>query len=261
MKSAPYFADGGAVVSGGASGLGLATARALADHGIPVTIIDLPAACDALAASGAIDDHIVAVAADVTDAGMVEKAFADHQRRHGPCRTNINCAGVIGGAMLFGRDAPLDGAAFSKVVAINLVGTFQCARAAAQQMRTSTPDGDGARGVIINTASIAAFDGMPGQAAYAASKGGVVAMTLPLARELARHGIRVCAIAPGVFSTPMIHGLDERTRSEVSDMLPLFPKRLGAAEDFAEFVLTILDSPFVNGEVIRFDGGLRMAAG
>lgn len=257
MRSASFFVDGGAIVVGGASGLGLATANAFVAERIPVTVIDLPAACERLQRS----DLITPAPADVTDAASVASAFADHERRHGPCRATINCAGVIGGGMLFGRDKPLDGDAFLRVVTINLVGTFLCAREAAAQMRRAAPDGSGARGVIVNTASIAAYDGLAGQAAYAASKGGVASMTLPLARELARYGIRVVSIAPGVFSTPMIHGLDQQTRSAVTEMLPLFPHRLGEPDEFGRFVTAILDNPMLNGEVVRLDGGLRMAHG
>lgn len=251
---ASLFPDGSAVVSGGASGLGRATATALAAAGLPVTVLDLPAACERL---GEVDG-LTAVPTDVTDAASVEAAFAAHEARVGPCRIHVSCAGVIGAGLLFTRDGGLTAEAFRRIVDVNLVGTFTCARAAADQMRRAAPNAEGARGVIVNTSSIAAYEGMVGQVAYAASKGAVASMTLPLARELAHFGIRVMAIAPGVFSTPMVNDLPDRSKEVVTGLLPLFPPRLGEPADFGQLVVSIIENPLLNGEVVRLDGGLRM---
>ena len=217
------FPGGSAVVTGGASGLGLAAARALKGAGLAVSVLDLPQSCERLDAS----EGLFAIPADVTDGASVDAAFATHLDRAGPCRVHLNCAGVIGAGMMFGREGALTGDIFRRVIDVNLVGSFQCARAAAAQMKTAEPSDDGARGIIINTSSIAAYDGMIGQTAYAASKGAIASMTLPMARELAHYGIRVMAIAPGVFSTPMIHNLPGQSREMVSSMMPVFPPRLG----------------------------------
>jgi len=248
------FPDGSAVVSGGASGLGRATAEALAQAGLPVTVLDLPDACERLGDR----PGLTAIPTDVTDSASVEAAFAAHEQRAGACRIHVNCAGVIGAGLLFTRDGGLSAEAFRKIVDVNLVGTYACARAAAEQMRRAEPNADGARGVIVNTSSIAAYDGMVGQVAYAASKGAVASMTLPLARELARFGIRVMSIAPGVFSTPMVNNLPDRSKEVVTGLLPLFPPRLGEPAEFGQLVVSIILNPLLNGEVVRLDGGLRM---
>lgn len=248
------FPNGSAVVSGGASGLGRATAAALADAGLPVTVLDLPDACERMEAA----PGMTAIPTDVTDAGSVEAAFAAHERRVGPCRIQVNCAGVIGAGLLFTKDGGLTAEAFRRIVDVNLVGTFACARAAADQMRRAEPNAEGGRGVIVNTSSIAAYDGMVGQVAYAASKGAIASMTLPLARELARFGIRVMAIAPGVFSTPMVNNLPDRSKEVVTGLLPLFPPRLGEPSEFGQLVVSTILHPLLNGEVVRLDGGLRM---
>lgn len=248
------FPGGSAVVSGGASGLGLATATALAEAGLPVSVLDLPQACERLGSS----PGLTAIPTDVTDQASVDSAFAAHEARVGPCRIHVNCAGVIGAGLLFTRDGGLTAEAFRKIIDVNLLGTFACARAAADQMRRAEPNAGGARGVIVNTSSIAAYDGMVGQVAYAASKGAVASMTLPLARELARYGIRVMSIAPGVFSTPMVNNLPERSKDVVTGLLPLFPPRLGEPAEFGQLVLSIILNPLLNGEVVRLDGGLRM---
>lgn len=248
------FPNGSAVVTGGASGLGRATALALAEAGLPVTVLDLPDACARMAPV----EGIHAAPVDVTDSASVEAAFAAHEARVGLCRIHVNCAGVIGAGMLFAKEGALTAEAFRRIVDINLVGTFACARAAADQMRRAEPNADGARGVIVNTSSIAAFDGMIGQSAYAASKGAVAAMTLPLARELAHFGIRVMTIAPGVFSTPMVNNLPDRSRAAVTGLTPPFPPRLGDPAEFGQMVVATILNPLLNGEVIRLDGGLRM---
>jgi NAD(P)-dependent dehydrogenase (short-subunit alcohol dehydrogenase family) len=248
------FPNGCATVSGGASGLGRATAIALADAGLPVSVLDLAAACERM------EPHpgLTAIPVDVTDPALVQAAFAAHEQRTGPTRIHVSCAGVIGAGLLFTRDGGLDAEAFRRIVDVNLVGTFACARAAAEQMRRAEPNAEGARGVIVNTSSIAAYDGMIGQVAYAASKGAVAAMTLPLARELARFGIRVMSIAPGVFATPMVNNLPDQSREAVSSLLPLFPPRLGEPAEFGQLVVSIILNPLLNGEVVRLDGGLRM---
>lgn len=251
---ASLFPNGSAVVSGGASGLGRATALALAVEGLPVSVLDLPDACARLEE----EPGITPIPTDVTDSASVEAAFAAHEARAGACRIHVNCAGVIGAGLLFAKDGGLTAEAFRRIVDVNLVGTFTCARAAADQMRRAEPNAAGARGVIVNTSSIAAYEGMVGQVAYAASKGAVASMTLPLARELAHFGIRVMAIAPGVFSTPMVNGLPERSREVVTGLLPLFPPRLGEPEEFGQLVVSIIVNPLLNGEVVRLDGGLRM---
>jgi NAD(P)-dependent dehydrogenase (short-subunit alcohol dehydrogenase family) len=248
------FPGGSAVVSGGGSGLGRATAAALAEGGLPVTVLDLPDACERMTPL----PGVTAIPADVTDAASVDAAFAAHEQRVGLCRIHVSCAGVIGAGLLFTRDGGLTPEAFRRIVDVNLVGTFACARTAAEQMRRAEPNPEGARGVIVNTSSIAAYEGMVGQVAYAASKGAVAAMTLPLARELARFGIRVMAIAPGVFSTPMVNNLPDRSREVVTGLLPLFPPRLGEPAEFGQLVVSIILNPLLNGEVVRLDGGLRM---
>ena len=176
----------------------------------------------------------------------------------GPARILVNCAGIAPPARIVGRSGPMPLADFARVIQINLIGSFNLLRLAAADMTALEPDADGERGVIVNTASVAAFDGQIGQAAYAASKGGIVALTLPAARELARHGIRVMTIAPGIFETPMLRGLPETVQQALAASVP-FPKRLGRPEEYAALVRHILDNPMLNGEVIRLDGAIRMA--
>ncbi|MEX2504293.1 MAG: 3-hydroxyacyl-CoA dehydrogenase [Egicoccus sp.] len=244
-----------AVVTGGASGLGHATARALAAHGASVVLLDLPDA-DGAAAADAIGEQARFVPADVTDPDAVGEAFAQAAEL-GEIRVAVNCAGVGWASRVLGRDGPHDLALFRKVVEINLVGTFNVVRLAAEAMAGNDPV-DGDRGVIVNTASIAAFDGQIGQAAYSASKGGVVGMTLPIARDLARQQIRVCTIAPGTFDTPMLAGLPEEARTALAENIP-HPHRLGQPDEYGLLVTQIVANPYLNGEVIRFDGSLRMA--
>jgi NAD(P)-dependent dehydrogenase (short-subunit alcohol dehydrogenase family) len=243
-----------AIVTGAASGLGEATARQLAAAGARVALFD----CDRAVAE-AVADEIGgrAFVCDVADATSAEAAVSAASGAFGPARIAVNCAGVAPPARIVGRDGPLPLASFAAVVAINLTGTFNILRLAAARMCELSPVPTGERGVIINTASIAAFEGQIGQAAYAASKGGVVSLTLPAARELARHGIRVLAIAPGTFATPMLRGLPEETQQQLGAAVP-FPSRLGVPGEFAALVLHMIGNVMLNGTVVRLDGALRM---
>ena len=246
-----------AVVTGGASGLGRATAAQLVANGASVAILDRNADLAEQAAT-ALGDNAAAFAADVTDAASVEAAIDGVMERFGAIHIDINCAGIGAAGRTVGRDGPLDLAAFDFVVQVNLVGTFNTLRLCAFHMAKNAPaNDDGERGVIVNTASVAAFDGQIGQAAYSASKGGVVGMTLPIARDLARNGIRVCTIAPGIFETPMMSGAPDRVRLPLIDMVQ-FPNRLGEAPEFALLAQQIVENPYLNGATIRLDGGIRM---
>ncbi|MGA3003616.1 MAG: SDR family NAD(P)-dependent oxidoreductase [Acetobacteraceae bacterium] len=246
-----------AVVTGGGSGLGFATASLLAAGGCKVALLDIN---DAAAKTQAAAIGGVGIRCDVSDATSAEAAMAAARAAHGPARVLVNCAGIGTAGRVVGRDGPMKLEAFDRVIRVNLIGTFNMIRLAAAEMSGLDPldDTDGERGVIINTASIAAFDGQVGQAAYAASKGGVVGMTLPIARELARAGVRVMTIAPGVFHTPMVDGLSPEVRKSLGDGVP-FPQRLGMPEEYAALALHIIANRFLNGEVIRLDGALRMA--
>ncbi len=249
------IAGSGALVTGGASGLGLATARRLAASGAHVTIVDLPSSpgVDAAAEFGG-----TFAAADVTDPAQIAEAVATAGAA-GPLRVVVNCAGIAPPAKVLDRDGdptPLD--AFERIVRVNLVGTYNViAQAAAAIARTEPTDG-GDRGVIVNTASVAAFDGQIGQPGYSASKGGVHAMTLPIARELARHAIRVVTIAPGIMETPMLRGLPPAAQESLGSQVP-HPSRLGTPDEYARLVLAIVDNDYLNGETIRLDGAIRMA--
>ena len=244
-----------AIVSGGASGLGRATAKALAEAGVKVAILDLN---EAAAQQTADDTGGFAIGADVTDAASVEAAFAAARERHGPARIAVNCAGVGTAGRIVGREGPLPLEAFQRVVEVNLIGSFNVMRLAAAEMSALETLAEGERGIIISTASVAAYEGQVGQAAYSASKGGIVALTLPAARELARYGVRVVAIAPGVFATPMVDGLPQGVRQSLAASVP-FPSRLGRPEEYAALVLHLCGNLMINGEVIRLDGALRMA--
>jgi NAD(P)-dependent dehydrogenase (short-subunit alcohol dehydrogenase family) len=244
-----------AIVTGAASGLGAATARALAAEGAKVALLDLNAE-----AAGQLADEIggMAIGCDVTSAESAEEAVAAAREKHGPARILVSCAGIAPPKRIVGRDGaqPLD--AFAGVIKVNLIGTFNIMRLAAADMSSLDALDTGERGVIINTASVAAFDGQIGQAAYAASKGGVASMTLPAARELARSGIRVLAIAPGIFGTPMLFGLPEDVQKALGDSVP-FPSRLGDPAEYAALALHMISNVMLNGEVVRLDGALRMA--
>ena len=236
------------LVTGGGSGLGLATARMLAGAGANVVAADL---------KGESDTNARFVETDVTDEESVGAAVRA-ALESGPLHGVVNCAGVAIAEKALGRDGPHPLDSFTKIIQINLVGTFNVIRLAAAAMVGNEPDEEGGRGVIVNTASVAAFDGQIGQAAYAASKGGVVSMTLPLAREFARSGIRVATIAPGLLDTPMMAGLPEEARRSLGHQVP-FPSRLGRPEEYAALVRHIVENDLINGEVIRLDGAIRMA--
>jgi len=236
------------LVTGGGSGLGLATARMLTAAGAGVVAADL---------GGEPDAGIRFVETDVTDEASVEAAVGA-ALESGPLHGVVNCAGVAIAERAVGRDGPHSLGSFTKVIGVNLIGTFNVIRLAAAAMVGNEPDEEGGRGVIVNTASVAAFDGQIGQAAYAASKGGVASMTLPLAREFARSGIRVATIAPGLFDTPMLAGLPEDARKSLGVQVP-FPSRLGRPEEYAALVRHIVENDLINGEVIRLDGAIRMA--
>jgi NAD(P)-dependent dehydrogenase (short-subunit alcohol dehydrogenase family) len=243
-----------AVITGAASGLGEATARHFAQRGAQVTVLDRDSA-----RGGAVAEEIGGhfVETDVTEETSVNAAIAFAQERMGKITVAVNCAGIAIGIKTVGRDGPHPLDAFRRTIDINLVGTFNVARLTAATMQENTPDADGARGVIVNTASIAAFDGQKGQAAYAASKGGVAGMCLPMARDLASLGIRVMTIAPGTFMTPMLAGLPDEVRAQLAADVPC-PPRLGDPSEYARLAGFIVENGYLNGEVIRIDGALRM---
>ncbi|MFZ3350751.1 MAG: SDR family NAD(P)-dependent oxidoreductase [Xanthobacteraceae bacterium] len=243
-----------AVVTGGASGLGAATARMLAEAGAKVALFDVN---QKAAAEVAIDIKGIAIACDVTDSASTERAFAKAAADHGTARILINCAGVGPAKRIVGRDGPMPLDEFARVISINLIGTFNAMRLAATAMQSVSPLAEGERGVIICTASVAAYEGQIGQAAYAASKGGVVGLIMPAAREFAQFGIRVNGIAPGIFSTPMLHALPEAAQQSLAASVP-FPKLLGQPPQYAALVRHIIENRYLNGETIRIDGALRM---
>ena len=243
-----------AIITGGASGLGEATARYFASQGAQVTLLDRDAARGESVAKE-IGGHFVMT--DVTDECSVQAAVDYAQDKMGWITAAVNCAGIALGIKTTGRDGPHPLDAFQRTIDINLVGSFNVARLAAVAMAKNTPEDDGARGVIINTASIAAFDGQKGQAAYAASKGGIVGMTLPMARDLAKDGIRVMTIAPGIFKTPMLAGLPEEVQAELAKDVPN-PARLGDPSEYGRLAGFIVEMGYLNGEVIRLEGALRM---
>jgi NAD(P)-dependent dehydrogenase (short-subunit alcohol dehydrogenase family) len=244
-----------ALVTGGASGLGAATARALAAAGARVAILDVN---QKAAAEVAIDINGIAVACDVADSASAAAAIQTAAKDHGPARILVNCAGIGPAKRIVGRDGPMPLEDFERVIRINLIGTFNMMRLAAAAMQALEPTPEGERGVIVSTASVAAFDGQIGQAAYSSSKGGVAALTLPAAREFAQAGIRVMAIAPGIFGTPMLRALPQEVQDSLGASVP-FPKRLGEPREFAALVMHIVRNGYLNGEVIRLDGALRMA--
>ena len=244
-----------AIVTGAASGLGAETAIELAKAGAKVACLDVN--IDGAKATAAKIGGI-AVRCDVTSADGAAAAVKEASGKHGPARILVNCAGIGPAKRMVGRDGPMPLEDFEKVIAINLTGTFNMMRLCATDMQSLAPLADGERGVIVSTASVAAFEGQIGQPAYAASKGGVAALTLPVARELSQFGVRVMAIAPGIFGTPMLHALPQAAQDSLGASVP-FPKRLGEPREFADLVLTIVRSSYLNGEVIRLDGALRMA--
>jgi NAD(P)-dependent dehydrogenase (short-subunit alcohol dehydrogenase family) len=236
-----------ALVTGGGSGLGRATAAKLAALGAKVAILDInvEAAAEVAAKIGGI-----AIGCDVVDGEQTAAAIAQARDRFGPARILINCAGIAPARRVVGRDGPMPLEDFVRVINVNLVGTFNAIRLAAHAMSTLDPLEDGERGVIVSTASVAAYDGQIGQAAYSASKGGVVSMMLPIARELSQFGIRLCAIAPGIFNTPMVSGMTEEVQQSLAASIP-FPRALGRPEQYADLALHIIENRYLNGEVIR----------
>jgi NAD(P)-dependent dehydrogenase (short-subunit alcohol dehydrogenase family) len=245
------------IVTGGASGLGAGTVRMVVAGGGNAVIADLKVEeGEALAAE--LGSAVRFVKTDVTDEAGGQAAVAAALSAFGGLQGLVCCAGIVHGEKVLGKDAPHGLAGFARTISINLVGMFNMIRLAADAMSKGAPNAEGERGVIVNTASVAAFDGQIGQAAYAASKGGIVAMTLPIARELARFGIRVMTIAPGIFHTPMMASLAPDVQDALGKMVP-FPPRLGRAQEFASLVSEIIRNPMLNGEVIRLDGAIRMA--
>ena len=238
------------LVAGGGSGLGAATTEMLTNEGANAVVADLR--------GEAADGNVRFVETDVTDEASVRRAIEEALQSFGGMHGAINCAGIASAEKVLGREGPHSLDSFAKVVEVNLVGTFNVLRLAAEVMVNNEPAASGERGVIVNTASVAAYDGQIGQVAYAASKGGVVALTLPVARELAQYGIRVVAIAPGIFDTPMMAGLPEAARESLGKQVP-FPSRLGRPDEYAALVRHIIENEMLNGEVIRLDGSIRMA--
>ncbi|MGG5291118.1 SDR family NAD(P)-dependent oxidoreductase [Pseudomonas shirazensis] len=246
------------IVTGAASGLGAATAQALIEAGARVMLVDLNAEAVAAKASELGDNAHFAVA-DISDEQAAQAAVTAAVAAFGSLQGLVNCAGIVGAEKILGKQGPHGLASFAKVINVNLIGSFNMLRLAAAAIAETAADADGERGVIINTASVAAYDGQIGQAAYAASKGAVASMTLPAARELARFGIRVMTIAPGIFETPMMAGMTQEVRDSLAAGVP-FPPRLGRPQEYAALALHIIENSMLNGEVIRLDGALRMAA-
>jgi NAD(P)-dependent dehydrogenase (short-subunit alcohol dehydrogenase family) len=246
--------DTAAIVTGGASGLGGATAKALAAKGATVFGLDLAASIE----KAEQVDGVTYVEADVTSADQVQAAVDQAAGAGVPLRTVVNCAGVGWAGRILSKNGPHDLDLFRKVLEVNLLGTFNVMRLGADAVAKTEPLADDARGVVINTASVAAFDGQIGQIAYSASKGGVAGMTLPAARDLAKHGIRVMTIAPGIIDTPMLAGVGDEFRAGLAAGVP-FPQRLGRPDEYAQLAVNIVEHDYLNGEVIRLDGSLRMA--
>jgi len=245
-----------ALVTGGASGLGAATVRELIAHGGKAMILDRPQS-EGAALAKELGASAAFAAADVTSEADVAAAVAQTVERFGTIHINVNCAGTGAAMKTTGKGGPMPLEIFAKVIEINLIGTFNVLRLCATQMAKNTPNADGERGVIVNTASVAAFDGQVGQAAYSASKGGVVGMTLPIARDLASIGVRICTIAPGTFDTPMLAMMPDAMRQALAAQIP-FPSRLGQPPEFAALARHIVENAMLNGETIRLDGALRM---
>ena len=245
------------IVTGGGSGLGAATSRMIAAEGGRVVLADVneKAGREVTASLG---EQAVFVRTDVTQEAEGQAVIAEALSRFGGLHGLVNCAGIVAGERVLGRDGPHSLASFARVINVNLVGAFNMMRLAADAMAKGEPNEGGERGIIVNTASVAAFDGQIGQAAYAASKAGIVGLALPIARELARYGIRVVSIAPGIFETPMMAGMSQDVQDALGRSVP-FPPRLGKPSEYAALVKHICENPMINGEVIRLDGALRMA--
>lgn len=253
------LSDTRAIVTGGASGLGLATARHLIASGGKAVLFDLNDDAGAAAVADLGEANARYVRVDVSDEDAVVAAVAAAVEFMGGVNVAVNCAGILGPGRVLGKEGPMPLAQFRTTVMVNLVGSFNVAKAAAAAMQHNTANAEGERGVIVNTASVAAYEGQVGQAAYSASKGGVIGMTLPMARELSRFGIRVMTIAPGTFWTPMVDSMPDTLRQSLEATIP-FPSRLGRPEEFASLVGSILGNSYLNGETIRLDGATRLAA-
>lgn len=251
------LSDVRAVITGGASGLGLAVARHLLEHGARVVLFDVNAE-KGEAAAASLGEHASFRTVDVTDEAQVTATIDAAAAALDGLNLLVNCAGILGAGRVLGREGPMPLSQFETTVRVNLIGSFNVAKAAAMRMQQNAPGEDGERGVIVNTASIAAYEGQIGQAAYSASKGGVIGMTLPMAREFARIGIRVMTVAPGVFHTPMVDGMPEDVYRSLCAQVP-FPSRLGSGAEFAETVAFIVQNGYMNGSVIRVDGAVRLA--
>lgn len=246
-----------ALITGGVSGLGLAVARKVVALGGQAVLLDINDEA-AQAVVSELGDAVSYIRTDVSSEQEVQAAVNIAVERMGRVNAAVNCAGIIGAARVLGREAPMPLEFFSRVIQVNLVGSFNICKAAGAAMESNAPGPDGERGVIVSTASVAAFDGQIGQAAYSASKGGIVSMTLPIAREFARIGVRVNTVAPGIFWTPMVDGMPEHVQESLSASIP-FPSRLGKPEEFAELVIHIMQNSYINGETIRLDGAVRLA--
>jgi 3-hydroxyacyl-CoA dehydrogenase/3-hydroxy-2-methylbutyryl-CoA dehydrogenase len=246
-----------AFVTGAAQGLGRATALRLGRLGAKVCVVDRSVDAATLTAKEIGFENAIPLVADVSNEEEMKAAVAKAMATYGKINYTVNCAGIAIAARTLNKKGPHSREQFSKVIAVNVCGTFNSIRLTAEAMSKNTPDADGCRGVIVNTASMAAFDGQIGQVAYAASKGAVAAMTLPIARDLSSYGIRICTIAPGLFLTPMLAGLPEQVQNELASTVP-FPKRLGNPDEYAQLVQSILENAMLNGEIIRLDGALRM---
>ena len=250
------FADARAVITGGASGLGQGVARHVIAHGGRVAILDVQEG-PGQSAAAALGERAAFVRCDVTSEAEVNSSMDIAKERMGGINLLVNCAGVVGAGRVLGKSGPMAGDFFAKIVHINLIGAFLCDKAAAALMQHNTPNADGERGLLIHVASVAAFEGQIGQAAYSATKAGLAGMTLPIARELARFGIRCVSIAPGIFHTPMMDAMSKELQDSLAAQIP-FPQRLGKPEEFAQLVQSIFEIPMLNGETIRLDGAIRM---
>jgi NAD(P)-dependent dehydrogenase (short-subunit alcohol dehydrogenase family) len=248
--------DARAVVTGGASGLGAAVASHVASKGGKVVIVDVQEG-PGQATAAKLGANASFLRCDVTSEAEVNSTMETAASRMGGLNLLVNCAGVVGAGRVLGKNGPMAGDFFSKVVHINLIGTFLCDKAAANIMQNNTPNADGERGLLIHTASVAAYEGQIGQAAYSATKAGLAGMVLPIARELARIGVRCMAIAPGIFHTPMVDSMTPEVQASLASQIP-FPNRLGKPEEFAQLVASIFEIPMLNGETIRLDGAIRM---